>query len=52
MLRFGDKAPLRAHGACGEHALKIVLDFFTVVGGAGRPDKEVELVGTDECASL
>jgi len=41
---FGDEAPLRAHRACGEHALQVLLYFSTVAGGS--PDEEVELVGT------
>jgi hypothetical protein len=44
---FGYEAPLRAHGACGEHALQVVLDIPAVVRGAGGPDKKVEFVGMD-----
>jgi hypothetical protein len=37
---------LRAHRACGEHTLHVLLDFSTVVSGAGSVDEEVELFGS------
>jgi len=44
---LGNEAPLQAHRAGGEHALQVLSDFITVVGGASSLDEEVELVGTD-----
>lgn len=47
IFRLGNEAPPRAHSTSGEHALQVSPDHFTVVGGTGGLDGEVEFVGTD-----
>ena len=48
VLLLGDETPLRAHRAGSEHAFQVLVDFFTVVWGAGGLDEEVvEFFGTD-----